>query len=379
VAARSVIVIGGGIGGLSAALELRRHGHEAMVFERQPELSEVDTGLSLWAFAARRLRELGLAAGLAEIGRPIERVIHRGPNGRHLNEVAVTPLSAPLGVPSHEVHRSKLQRLLADTLGREVIRFGCRCVAVQAGPAGVRAEFEGCEPVSADLLVGADGVHSTVRDAITGPGQLRSSPIGVWRGTLSMGDDEPPTGTHLRFMGPARIFGIARISDEVARWYAGAPIGRAPGSREEAKELALEEFDGWAPEVVGPLQQTAAEDYLWNDTPHAPPRKIWGQGRMTLLGDAAHSSLPTLGISAGLAIEDAAVLAESLATSEDEISGLRAYEEQRRAVTSRVVRTAALFGRVLMIRRQPAYTLRQLGVRLAPQAPAIRWLVRGAA
>jgi 2-polyprenyl-6-methoxyphenol hydroxylase-like FAD-dependent oxidoreductase len=378
VSAASAIVIGGGIGGLSAALQLRRLGLEVVVFERQAQLSEVDTGLSLWAFACRRLQEMGLAQGLAEIGRPIERVVHREASGRHLSEVSVSPISASFGIPSYEVHRSKLQGLLANAFGSELIRFGRRCVAVHDERSRVRAEFEDGEPASADILVGADGVHSTVRDAVSGPKHLRRSPIGVWRGTMVMGEEELATGLHLRFMGPSALFGIARISDDQVRWYAGAPYVRAPRSGSEAKELALAEFAGWAPLVGGTLERTAPEDYLWNDTPHAPPFRTWGRNGMTLLGDAAHSSVPTLGISAGLAIEDAAVLGESLRVAANEISGLRAYERRRRPVAARVVRAAALFGRVLMIHRQPAYALRQLGFRIAPQGRAIRWLVRGA-
>jgi 2-polyprenyl-6-methoxyphenol hydroxylase-like FAD-dependent oxidoreductase len=374
---KSAIVIGGGIGGLSAALQLRRLGVDVAVFERQAELSEVDTGLSLWAFAVGRLAELGLAEDLARIAKPIDRVVHRGPAGGHLSEVPVSPISGRFGVPSYEVHRSRLQRLLADSLDHNAIRFGRRCVAVQPEAGGVRAEFESGEPVSSDILIGADGVHSTVRDAVAGRTRLRRSPVGVWRGTLAMDQDELATGVHLRFMGPAALFGIARISDELVRWYAGAPYDRQPRSGSEAKQLALDRFAGWASEVVGALERTAPGNYLWNDTPHVRPLRRWGRGGLTLLGDAAHSSLPTLGISAGLAIEDAAVLRESLSASVNEVSGLRAYERRRQRVTSRVVRAAAIFGRVLMIRRQPVYASRQLAVRLAPQSLALRWLVSG--
>jgi 2-polyprenyl-6-methoxyphenol hydroxylase-like FAD-dependent oxidoreductase len=377
VGASSAIVIGGGIGGLSAALELRRLGVAVRVFERQATLSEVNTGLSLWAFAVRRLHELGLAEDLEQIGRPIDRVVHLSASGRQLSDVPVPPLIASLDIPSYEIHRSRLQQLLAAALGSESIRFARRCVAVSTNSSGVIAEFEDGEQARADILVGADGVHSTVREAVGGSRHLRRSPIGVWRGTIRMEEEELPAGLHLRFMGPAALFGIARISDELVRWYAGGPYPRAPRSGSEAKDLALAEFRGWNPLVVGALEGTPPEDYLWNDTPHAPPLRAWGRGRITLLGDAAHSSLPTLGISAGLAIEDAAILGESLGGAPDVISGLRLYERRRRPVATRVVRVAAIFGRVLMIRRQPAYALRQLGVRLAPQKSAIRWLVGG--
>ena len=151
----------------------------------------------------------------------------------------------------------------------------------------------------------------------------------------------------------------------------------APQSDEERKQRALDSFPGWPPLVREALERTAAGDYLFNDTPHAPPFRNWGTGRITLLGDAAHCSVPTLGISAGLAMEDAAVLAHSLRGSSDPASALRAYERRRRRVSARVVRTARLFGRVLMIQARPAYSMFELAVRLAPQGPAIGWLARG--
>jgi FAD-dependent urate hydroxylase len=350
------------------------------VFEQQDGLSEVNTGLSLWAFAIRRLDELGLAGHLADMGRPIERVVHSSVEGRLLGDVAVGPLSARIGAPSYEIHRSKLQRLLADALGDDTIAFNHRCIGVRQDEGAARADFEGGENATADLLIGADGVHSVVRSAVRSVSstKLRRTEIGVWRGTAAVGQGEVPTGLHLRVMGPASLFGVARLSDELVRWYAGARSPqRRPSSGAEYKQTALERFEGWPQPVLNSLLRTAESDYLFNDTPHAPPLRTWGHGRITLLGDAAHSSVPTLGISAGLAIEDAAVLAERLRAAGGGLSGLREYEAQRRRISARVVRSARLFGRVLMIRRQPAYKVREIGTRIAPQRLAIRWLVAG--
>ena len=376
--ARSAIVIGGGIGGLSAALYLRRAALEVSVFEREERLSEIDTGVTLWAFAIRRLQELGLADELPEIGRPFERVLHCSRDGRSLGEVSVGSLSSRIGAPSYEIHRAKLQALLAGALGHDRMAFDRRCTGVHQDGSSVRAMFADGETASADLLIGADGVHSTVRDAVVGQIGLRRGQIGVWRGIAPLRQDELPSDAHVRIMGPAGLFGVAKLSDDLIRWYAGAPFPpRRPQSGAERKRAALDQFEGWPQLVVDTLRRTAEHDYLFNDTPHARPFRPWGDRRVTLLGDAAHCSLPTLGISAGLAIEDAAMLGESLLSANLEISGLRAYERKRQRVTSRVVRAARLSGKGLMIRRGPVATLRDTGVRLAPQAVAIRWLAGG--
>jgi 2-polyprenyl-6-methoxyphenol hydroxylase-like FAD-dependent oxidoreductase len=314
------------------------------------------------------------------MGRPIERVVHRSVEGRLLGDVAVGPLSARIGAPSYEIHRSKLQRLLADALGDDAIAFGLRCIGLRQDEGGVRADFADGETATADLLIGADGVHSVVRGAVpeASSTELSRTEIGVWRGTAPVGQDEVPTGLHLRVMGRASLFGVARLSDELVRWYAGARFPqRRPSSGAEYKRTALDKFEGWPGPVLNTLLRTAESDYLFNDAPHAPPLRTWGHGRITLLGDAAHSSVPTLGISAGLAIEDAAVPAECVRAAGGGVFGLREYETQRRRISARVVRSARLFGRVLMVRRQPAYKLREIGTRIAPQAVAIRWLVGG--
>jgi FAD-dependent urate hydroxylase len=263
--ASSAIVIGGGIGGLSAALQLRRAGLEVAVFEQHDRLSEVNTGLSLWAFGIRRLDELGLAGHLADIGKPIERVIHLSMDGRLLGDVAVGPLSARIGAPSYEVHRAKLQRLLADALGRDAIAFDRRCIGVPQDEGSVRADFEDGEAATADVLIGADGVHSVVCGAVprTSSTELRQTEIGVWRGTAAVGQEELPAGLHLRVMGPASLFGIARLSDEVVRWYAGARFPqRRPLSVAEYKQTALERFEAWPRPVLDTLLRTAESDYL---------------------------------------------------------------------------------------------------------------------
>lgn len=376
--ARSAIVIGGGIGGLSAALYLRRAGLAVSVFESEEHLSEIDTGVTLWAFAIRRLQELGLAEELTEIGRPFERVLHCSRDGRSLGEVSVGSLSARIGAPSYEIHRAKLQALLASALGHDRIVFDRRCTGFEQDGSSVRAMFADGEMATADLLIGADGVHSAVRDAVVGQIGLRRGQIGVWRGIAPLRHDELLSDTHVRIMGTAGLFGVAKLSDDLLRWYAGAPFPPSrPQSGRERKQAALDQFGGWPQLVVDTLGRTAEHDYLFNDTPHARPFRPWGHDRVTLLGDAAHCSLPTLGISAGLAIEDAATLGESLRLTALDISGLRVYERQRQRVTARVVRAARLFGRVLMIPRGPAATLRDSGIRLAPQAVAIRWLAGG--
>lgn len=157
-AAKSAIVIGGGIGGLSAALQLRSSGYDVCVFEAREELSEVNTGLSLWAFAVRRLGEIGLADGVAAIG-------------SRSSECPSRPQRSASTAPGRSAW-ARLHRFWAEVhLSRD------RWPRAQA-------VFEDRGTVDADVLVGADGVHSVVRDTVCPDAVLRRGQVGVWRGTV---------------------------------------------------------------------------------------------------------------------------------------------------------------------------------------------------
>jgi 2-polyprenyl-6-methoxyphenol hydroxylase-like FAD-dependent oxidoreductase len=366
------IIVGAGLGGMCAALELRRAGFEPLVLERRSELGEVNTGLSLWAFAIRRLADLGLSQPEA-FGSPIERLVHRSAGDRALTDL---PVPGAAGALSYDVHRGELQRRLAGAVGDERIQLGRRCVSVADSDRGVEARLEDGSTEAGDVLIGADGVASGVREQVAGPFRLRRQDIGVWRGIAALGEQDFPRGLHLRYLGERGLFGIGRLTPTTVRWYAGAPFPDArPSSGEEAKSLALATFEGWPGRVRDVLERTPADDYLFNDTPHARPFRAWGRGRITLLGDAAHPMLPTLGIAGGVAIEDAAALGECLRDGEP-VAALRSYERRRRPVARRVTLAAAAFERTLML-GGPAASVRDLGFRVAPQRLVLRWLTAG--
>ena len=368
------IVAGAGIGGLTAALELRRSGYEVSVFERRAELGEVDTGLSLWAFAMQRLAALGLDDPDA-LGVPIERLVHITSTGRALTDVAVP---RPFASASYDVHRGRLQARLAAAVGEERIHLGEPCVGIRQAGGRVEVQLASGNVKTADLLIGADGVGSTVRTELVGPVHLRRDELGVWRGIAQIDEDELPRGVHVRYLGPGALFGIARLDARTVRWYGGGAFPPVPPrTGEEAKALAHRTFDGWPALVTRALEHTPPDGYLFNDTPHARPLRTWGRGRVTLLGDAAHPMLPTLGVAGGVAIEDAAVLGECLRGEPDPQAALRHYERRRRRVARRVTLAAAAFERAMIMGPRQMHAIREVAFPVAPQRTALGWLVRG--
>lgn len=286
--ARTAVVIGGGIGGLTAALELCNAGWEVLVLERRPGLAEVNTGFSLWSFAIARLRALGLADGLDRIGQPLARLVHISWRGTPLTDVRLAGLVDP---PSYEVHRASLQRLLADELGREAIRFGELCVGVLDGGKPVAVLGSG-EHIARDLLVGADGTGSAVRRHVAGDVQLKRDPVAIWRGVAPVGTELVPRGWHIRVMGPASLFGVGRLDDHLVRWYAAARMpDRQVAAGPQLKHQVRERFGDWPSPVREVIDATEPEAVLLNDAPRARPLRGWRRGAAVLLGDAAHPTL----------------------------------------------------------------------------------------
>jgi FAD-dependent urate hydroxylase len=380
-AARRAVIVGGGIGGLTAALELRRAGFEVTVYERRPQLAEVDTGFVLWSFAIKRLRALGLGEGLEEIGEPLRRLIHKSRHGEMLSEISLEALSQRIGAPSYDVHRARLQELLADALGRDAIRLGEGCTGVVDGgrPAAL---LEGGESAQGDLLVGADGVNSAVRRHVAGDVSLRRDDVAIWRGVAELGTDVIRAGDHIRLMGPGALFGVGRLDERTVRWYAGA-LGLAagePGSVEEVQDRARARFAGWAEPAGTVIAATKRDAFLYNDAPRAWPLAEWSRGPVVLLGDAAHPTLPTLATGGGMAIEDAAVLGDCVRRQPDLLLALRAYERRRRPRASATQILSLAFAGILGIRRPRAVRLRDAA--LAPpfdraQRVAVGRLMRG--
>lgn len=339
-----IAVVGGGIGGLALALCLRQQGLDADVFEGASELREIGAGIQLGPNATRVLDHLGLTTRLDEVAvRPLSGDLRRWEDGRLLTRQPLGPdVEATFGFPYVHVHRVDLHNLLYDEVGTSSVHLGRRAVGVEPRGAGATISFADGSSASADVVIGADGIHSMVREALWGPESPRFSGSAVWRGLV------PATSvTHLDLpvvscatLGPDRHFVHYYVAaGRLVNWVAVAPTETwtleswtAPAHLNDA----LEDYEGWNPTVRGLM--TAVGDapvYRWALYDRDPlPR--WGEGPVTLLGDACHPMLPYMAQGAAQAIEDAAVLAGCLRHIDDGPGALARYEDLRRERTARV-------------------------------------------
>jgi 2-polyprenyl-6-methoxyphenol hydroxylase-like FAD-dependent oxidoreductase len=364
--ARSIAIVGGGIGGLACALALRRVGFDARVFEQAPELAEVGAGMGLWCGAVRCLEELGVADSFWKARRcPFERAEIATPDGRVLTGFELG--AATRHAPSFVVHRAVLHEALAAELDPARIALAARCVGLEQDAGGVTLRFADGSEARADAVVGADGLRSAVRAALFGPCEPRYSGETCYRAVTRFAVREP--GTLREVQGPGRRSAVHPLDPERVYWWATrrAPAGQqeSPGERKAALERS---FAGWSFGFPEALAATPPGAILKNDLHDRPALRTWSAGRVTLLGDAAHPTTPNLGLGGCMAIEDGLVLARAFAECDGEFGRAFAqYERERRVRASRVVRASYAFGRLGSVTSPWAVRLRERATAAAPR------------
>ena len=342
-----VSIIGGGIGGLAAAAALQRQGIQVALFERNPELREIGAGLTLWANGVQVLRRLGLGDALAAVSAPLARFECWSWRGECLGSMRLDILGRRVGTPSLGIHRADLLRLLASAVDRESIHVHAHCVGFSSSQGQVIARFADGHELQADLLVGADGLYSVIREQLLGKAPPRYSGYTCWRGVALFEHEHVSPGISSETWGRGRRFGMLPIGSGRVFWYAtlNCPAGEQDRVGERKARL-FRLFGGWRHPIERLIETTSEEAILRNDLFDRRPVRHWGSGRVTLLGDAAHPPTPNLGQGACQALEDALVLAGCLSDQREPAAALRAYEARRARRSAAITRQSALFGKI---------------------------------
>jgi len=345
-----VAIIGGGIGGLTAARALRRAGVEVSIYEATAELREIGAGVALGSNAMKVLRALGLEDEVRAIaGRWEWRMVRNWKTGRVISKTNHDRETALFGSASATVHRADLLDVLARSLPDAVVRLGARCVAVEPDGDLAVARFEDGSEVEADVIVGADGIHSAVRASLFGRDAPRFTGKICYRSVIPV-DAVPggaPANENTTWLGPhgAIVLYPLRRSELINAvcHYDDADYRHEAWITECDRAEVLERYAGWNESLLRVF--SAGEVwYKWALYDRDPiPR--WTRGRVTVLGDAAHPMLPYLGQGACQAIEDGCVLAAALrANPDDPREGLALYEQSRRPRARQVVLTSRARG-----------------------------------
>ena len=340
----SVAIVGGGIGGLSAALSLLRVGIDAHVYEQARVLAEVGAGVQISPNASRILYRAGLAEALASTGvQPLALHQRRWQDGRALLRTPIAQVAeGVVTAPYYQIHRADLLEVLASALPAANLHLGHRLTNLVDQSNQVEVEFANGRRVAVDALVGADGIHSAVRRLVFGPENPHFTGCACYRG-LAQADRlahlELETTAQV-WMGPGKHFvhyfvRNRRLVNFVAVVEQDAWTRESWTDRGELAD-ALAAFDGWHPQVRDILA-AVDEIFIWALFARKPMAH-WSVGRITLLGDACHAMLPFMGQGAAQAIEDGATLAACLEHIEATHipDALRRYERLRLPRTTRV-------------------------------------------
>jgi 2-polyprenyl-6-methoxyphenol hydroxylase-like FAD-dependent oxidoreductase len=334
------LIIGAGIGGLATAQALLRLGHQVRVYEAAAELREIGAGVVLGANAMRALDELGLHAAVRPAGTPLTTVRLLDEHGRVLNRADTSAFTERLGYDNLGILRADLQRELLRALPPGVVQLGHRLARFEQTNTRVTAFFENGAQATAEALVAADGIHSRVRRQLLPAGQPRYAGYTCWRAVVQANIPGLPTIGTSETWGRAGRFGLVPVADGRLYWFACLNSSEANNPAFRAYRMAdlQRYFAGFHAPIPQVLAATNDADLLWGDLFDLAPLASLAFGRVLLLGDAGHATTPNLGQGAGMAVEDAAILARCLrAAPADLPAAFRAFDQQRRPRTRRIV------------------------------------------
>jgi salicylate hydroxylase len=343
-----IAIIGGGLGGLSAALHLLKAGHDVQVYEQSPRIGEIGAGIQISPNASRLLIRLGLKDAMDRVGvRPAAVHQRRWDDGRTLQRAPVgSAVETTFGAPYYHFHRGDLAELLGAAVPADRLHVGHRLADLEQKGERVEARFENGATADADLVVGADGIHSRVRHLVFGAEKPRFTGCIAWRGLVpaervaSLGIEVAshnwmgPDGHVVHYWVASRRFMNVVCVTEHGTWTDESWTTRGKVSD------ALERYDGWHP-TVRRLIEAFPETFVWALHDRLPlPR--WSDGRVTLLGDACHPMLPFMAQGAAQSIEDGATLAALLVKTPGDVPGvLKSYEELRKPRATRLQEASA--------------------------------------
>ena len=335
------VVVGGGIGGIAAAVAMARAGIDVQLHEQAQQLAEVGAGVSLAPNGLRMLERLGVGEQVRRVGARYASAQLRLPDGRAVRH---QPYQFSLPGQNTGIHRADLLAVLAGQLPPGTVRTGHRCTGFRQDDDSATVVFADGTTATADVVIGADGIHSVLQGFVVAPAEPVFSEVVAYRGLVPRLDTYP-AGTIRMWMGQGRHFLVFPVRAGQLLNYVGfvpSPTAvreswSAPG---DPAALAAH-FAGWDPvigQVIAAISGPGGSGFQWGMYDREPlPR--WSSGRLTLLGDAAHPMLPHLGQGANQALEDAVALATLLGASTSPAGvpqALAAYEGLRRDRTARV-------------------------------------------
>lgn len=373
----NIVIVGGGIGGLTLAIALRQRGVTAQVYEAAPALRPVGAGILVPANAMQIFDRLGLAEQIAQAGMPVRHGAIFDAQAGVLQKANLDTFAERFGFATIAIHRGLLHQTLVAALDSAQLHLGkaLQTLSEQAGE--VRMRFADGDEVRAHSVIGADGLRSAVRQQLFPGDRLRYSGQRSYRAVARLALPPVCEGASWEVWGPGCRFGFAAIAPDQVYWFATLDAAPGePGWHAPLKPRLAEQFAAFPAPVETLIDATAEAAIITTDIHDLWTLPRWHVGRVGLLGDAAHATTPNLGQGGAQAVEDAAVLAECLTSNRDPAAAFAAYEERRRAKATLVVKRSWQFGKLAHLRHPLLRALRNVLVRSTPSGVTQRQFER---
>jgi len=349
----NIVIIGGGIGGLCAAVTLQKQGFSVQVFEANPSFQPVGAGIGIGSNALQALMEIGVGKDVFANGHVLQRQVFQNSQGKTLNTIDFTVLKELYGQENITIHRADLHRTFLEALKPNTLQLNKKCISFEQNDNQVTAYFEDGTTVRADLLLAADGIHSSIRRQLLPASLSRYAGYTCWRG-ITDNKERVEEYTSTELWSTQGRFGMAPMKNGLVYWFACI---NAAARDTQFQQLTSKEigglFDHFPKVVNNIISTTTVGNILHHDISDIKPLRQFVFGRVVLLGDAAHATTPNMGQGAGQAIEDAIVLGNSFKQFEHVDKVLAFYEEKRVARTAKVIRLSRQIGATAQIQSRP--------------------------
>lgn len=341
-----ISIIGGGITGLSTALGLYKMGYSPQVYESSPALNEVGAGILMQPNAIKVLDWLGIGKEVRNKGVSLENATITNAQLIPFRETSAELTSHENGQQIVAIHRARLQETLLSALPEGCVHLGEGYRSHSLSGEQIEVELAK-RSVKTDILLGADGIHSQVRGQVFPSSSIRYSGQTCWRGISDAKLPESLMNSMKEAWGYGVRLGFTRISDHEVYWFAVAKAEQGGKDvKDTVKSELLDRFTSFHPVVRDIVEKTPVSRILRNDITDLKRLESWSQGRVCLLGDAAHATTPNMGQGAGQGIEDAYYFSHVFAASDSPVDAFQEFESIRRKKVDYVVNNSWRFGKL---------------------------------
>lgn len=362
-----VLILGGGIAGLTTAIALQQKQIDFLVFEAVHEIKAIGSGISLAGNAMHALGKLGIDEAIKAQGHLVTTMIIQDENGNYISALDTHKFILEHGMYNVAIHRGALHDVLLKNIPATKIKTSKKAVGFYELQDRVVAKFEDESVEEGTALIVADGIHSAIRKQLLPASKPRYSGYTCWRGiaenTWSIKQQAVET------WGPAGRFGYVPLGKKQVYWFA---CKNAPYQDEAMRKYTLtnlmKNFEKYVHPIPDMIANTPEQNLIWSDIIDLEPLSRFAFNRVLLIGDAAHATTPNLGQGACLGIEDALVVAEELSTDENPVKAFRSFEKRRLKRTHFIVNSSYRLGKIAQLENRLLTRLRNRVLRLTPNS-----------